>query len=77
MSKVLEGKVVSTKMGNTIVVSVERKTPHPLYRKLLRRSKRFLVETEGKTVELGKVVKIVETKPLSKNKHFKLLEGTK
>lgn len=77
MSKVLEGKVVSTKMSNTIVVSVERKTPHPLYRKLLRRSKRFLVETEGKTVELGKVVKIVETKPLSKNKHFKLLEGTK
>lgn len=77
MSKVLEGKVVSTKMGNTIVVSVERKTPHPLYRKLLRRSKRFLVETEGKTVELGKVVKIVETKPLSKNKHFKLLEGIK
>jgi small subunit ribosomal protein S17 len=73
MAKILTGKVVSNGMTNTIVVEVVRRTPHPLYRKLLKRSKTYKVETNGVNVPLGERVRIVETKPLSKDKHFMLL----
>lgn len=72
MAKTLTGKVISTKMQNTIVVEVSRLLPHPLYKKLLKRSKKYKVDTAGQTVEVGKRVKIVETLPMSKDKHFKL-----
>lgn len=74
MAKILQGKVVSNKMQNTAVVEVIRTSPHPLYRKLLKRSKKFKVETKGATLTIGQIVKIVETKPVSKDKHFALLE---
>lgn len=72
MSKVLQGKVISNKMTNTAIVEVERLVPHALYKKLLRRNKKFKVETFGKNVEVGEIVKIIEVKPISKDKHFAL-----
>ena len=72
MAKVLTGTVVSTAMTNTISVEVTRKVPHPLYRKLLKRSKKFKADTANQTVNLGDIVTIVETKPISKDKHFVL-----
>jgi len=72
MAKVLQGKVIANKMHNTAIIEVVRLVPHPLYRKLLKRSKKFKVETGGRTLEVGAVVKIIETRPLAKDKHFKL-----
>lgn len=74
MNKVLTGKVVTVKMQNTVLVEVVRRTPHKLYGKLLKRSKKYKVDTAGQTVAVGEIVKIVETKPISKDKHFKLQE---
>ena len=74
MAKVLTGKVISVKMQNTAVVETSRRVPHPLYKKLLKKSKHFNVDTAGKTVEVGNEVKIVEIKPVSKTKHFAIKE---
>ncbi len=71
--KIFEGIVVSTKMQNTAVVEITRRTPHPLYKKLIKRSKKFLVDTNGLELALGQKVKIVETKQISKNKYFKVV----
>lgn len=73
MAKVLSGKVIANKMQNTAVVEVTRFVPHKLYKKLLKRSKNFKVDTTGVEVTVGQAVKIVETKPVSKDKHFKIL----
>lgn len=75
MAKVLEGKIVSNKMNRTVVVEVVRRTPHPLYKKLIKRSKKFLADSGEVKYEVGQTVKIVETRPMSKNKHFKVMEG--
>lgn len=79
MAKVLAGKVVSAKMNDTVIVEVVRRTPHPLYKKLVKKSKKFKVDSKGQEVVLGQDVKIVETRPIAKDKHFKLLvkEGAK
>jgi small subunit ribosomal protein S17 len=77
MSKILQGKVISNKMNNTAVVEVERIVPHPLYKKLLKRSKRYKVETKGQKLEIGETVKIVETRPISKDKHFAIFTDEK
>jgi small subunit ribosomal protein S17 len=77
MAKVFTGKVVSTKMQNTVVVEVTRLFPHKLYKKLLKRSKQFKADTAGLDVVVGNRVKIAETKPLSKDKYFKVLEVIK
>ena len=74
MAKILTGKVVSIKMQNTAVVEISRRVPHPLYKKLLKKSKHFNVDTAGKTVEIGNEVRIVETKPVSKTKYFAVKE---
>jgi len=74
MSKVLTGKIISIKMQNTVIVEVIRRTPHKLYGKLLKRSKKIKADTNGHEVTIGKSVKIVETKPISKDKHFKVQE---
>ena len=74
MAKVLTGKVVSLKMQDTAVVEVSRRVPHPLYKKLLKKSKHFNVDLAGKTVEVGNEVKISETKPISKTKYFVIKE---
>lgn len=72
MAKTLNGIVTSVGMKNTAVVEVFRQVPHPLYKKLLKRSKKYKIETEGKELTVGDLVRIVETKPVSKDKYFKL-----
>jgi len=74
MAKVLTGKVISVKMQDTVVVEVSRRVPHPLYKKLLKVGKHFNVATNGKSVELGNEVRIVEVKPISKTKYFAIKE---
>ena len=75
--KAFEGKIVSLKMNKTAVVEIVRRTPHPLYKKLLRRSKRYKADTAGLELVLGQKVKIVETKPMAKGKFFKVMEVIK
>lgn len=75
--KTFNGIVVSQKMDKTAIIEVTRKTPHPLYKKLIKRSKRYLVDTEGKEVTIGAAITIAETRPIAKNKHFKILEKNK
>lgn len=74
MTKQFVGKVVSTSMQKTVVVLVQSQRRHPLYKKLVRRSKRFKVHNEDANVKIGNIVRIEETRPLSKEKHFKVLE---
>ncbi|MGK7310982.1 MAG: 30S ribosomal protein S17, partial [Candidatus Longimicrobiales bacterium M2_2A_002] len=68
------GTVVSAKMDKTIVVAVERRTAHPLYGKQLLRTKKFHVHDENEEAGEGDVVRIVETRPLSKTKRWRLIE---
>ena len=68
------GKIVSDKMVNTVVVAIERKVAHPRYGKLLKRTKRLLVDTNNIEVSVGDKVVIEETKPISKSKNFKIIE---
>lgn len=75
--KIFKGKVVSLKMQNTVVVEVQRKTAHPIYKKLITRTKRYKVDINGQTLNVGDNVQIIETKPISKEKHFKVKEANK
>lgn len=77
MKRSFEGKIVSIKMNKTVVVEITRKTAHPLYRKLLKRSSRIKADTADLTLSLGQKIKITETKPISKNKFFKVTEVLK
>src|SRR6516165_6329851 len=70
--KTLIGEVVSTKMAKTIVVEVHRQKAHPFYKRVVKRSKRFYAHDENSTAKLGDVVKIEETRPLSKLKRWQL-----
>lgn len=72
--KVLSGKIVSTKMKDTVVVQVERYTKHPKYGKFLKRQKKFKVHDAGNKHKEGEVVQIIETRPISKDKRFMVLE---
>jgi len=68
------GQVVSTRMAKTIVVEVSRRVPHPLYRRIVARRKKFYAHDEQGTAQLGDMVRIVESRPLSKLKHWTLAE---
>jgi small subunit ribosomal protein S17 len=68
------GTVVSDKMDKTVVVSVERRFPHPLYGKQMTRSKKFHAHDENNDYHVGDVVRIVETRPLSKLKRWRVAE---
>ena len=70
----LVGEVVSTKMSKTIVVKVNRKFPHKTYKKLITRSKKYYVHDFNESCGLGDVVKIIESKPLSKLKRWRVLD---
>ncbi len=72
--KIKTGIVVSDKMKKTIVVKVERKTHHPIYEKTLRKYKKFKVHDESNSAKIGDQVRIIETRPLSKEKRWRLLE---
>jgi small subunit ribosomal protein S17 len=68
------GQVVSTKMQKTIVVEVSRRVPHPLYKRIIGKRKRFYAHDEEGSAKTGDVVRIVECRPLSKLKRWKLAE---
>lgn len=72
--KVFDGIIVSVRLNRTAVVEVSRRTPHPLYRKLIRRSKKYKVDTTGFEPEIGSVARITETRPISKEKYFKITQ---
>jgi len=72
--KVQVGKVVSDKMDKTIVVSVETYKTHPLYGKRIKYTKKFKAHDENNQAKVGDVVKIMETRPLSKDKRWRLVE---
>lgn len=74
LNKVRIGVVTSDKMDKTIAVLIERKLKHPIYGKFVKRSKKFLVHDEKNECKIGDMVKITETRPLSKNKSWRLLE---
>lgn len=72
--KVREGIVVSDKMEKSIVVLVERKMKHPIYGKFLKRSTKFMAHDEKNDCHIGDRVRIMETRPLSKNMCWRLVE---
>jgi len=70
MTKILQGKVISNKMNSTAIVEVSRRVPHRLYGKIIKTSKKYKVATLGQKLEVGQIVKIAETRPVAKDKHF-------
>ena len=68
------GLVVSDKMEKTVVVAIERRVPHPIYGKMITRTKRLKVHDEENSAKTGDTVRIVETRPLSKDKRWRLVE---
>ena len=72
--KVRIGRVVSDKMDKTIVVAVEDFVSHPLYKKRVKRTKKFKAHDELNTCQIGDKVRIMETRPLSKDKRWRLTE---
>lgn len=72
LRKSRQGTVVSDKMNKTVVVAVVRQVRHPIYGKSIRKTKRYYVHDETETCGIGDIVKIVETRPLSKLKNWKV-----
>lgn len=68
------GQVVSTRMQKTIVVEVTRRVPHPLYKRIVTRRKKFYAHDEEQTARPGDIVRIIESRPLSKLKRWNLAE---
>jgi small subunit ribosomal protein S17 len=68
------GEVVSAKMQKTIVVEVSRRVPHPVYKRIIGKRKKFYAHDEEGTAKPGDVVRIVESRPLSKLKRWRLVE---
>jgi len=73
-SKVKEGLVVSDKMDKTVVVAVETRRIHPLYKKAIRVTKKYKAHDENNACKIGDTVKIIETRPLSKEKRWRVIE---
>ncbi len=71
--RILTGTVVSDKSDKTIVVLVERKVKHPLYGKIIRRSKKYHAHDENNVIKEGQIVRIEECAPISKNKTWRLV----
>lgn len=68
------GMVVSNKMDKTIAVSIERRIQHPIYGKFVKRSKKFIAHDENNECSIGDTVRIMETRPLSRRKRWRLVE---
>ena len=68
------GQVVSTKMSKTIVVEVSRRVPHPLYKRIVGKRKKFYAHDEEGKAKMGDVVRIVECRPMSKLKRWRLMD---
>lgn len=72
--RILQGTVVSDKNEKTVVVEVERRYTHPLYKKVVRRSKKYHAHDESNAVKVGERVRIQETAPISKNKRWAVMQ---
>ena len=72
--KLVKGKVMSNKMDKTLVVQIERTLPHPRYGKVITRAKRVYAHTDTDAHQIGDVVTIMETRPLSKTKRWRVVE---
>ena len=72
--RILEGVVVSDKMDKTIVVRVERRVQHPIYKKFIRRSKKYAAHDEANRCKIGDLVRIEECRPISKRKTWLVVE---
>ncbi|MHB1297895.1 MAG: 30S ribosomal protein S17 [Gemmatimonadaceae bacterium] len=72
--KTRQGLVVSDKMDKTVVVAIERRVPHPIYGKMVTRTRKLKAHDEANSAKTGDTVRIVETRPLSKDKRWRLLE---
>lgn len=68
------GKVTSNKMDKSITVAIERKVPHPIYRKYFKRTTKLMAHDEKREAGIGDTVKIMETRPLSKLKRWRLVQ---
>ena len=74
LRKTRVGKVVSNKMDKTIVVAIEDHVKHPLYKKIVKRTYKLKAHDEKKECNIGDTVKVMETRPLSKDKRWRLVE---
>ena len=72
--KTFIGKVVSNKMAKTVVVEIERLVKHPIYSKIIKRSSKLKADTNSMDVPMGVFVKIEQTRPISRDKYFKVIE---
>ncbi|MGA2668570.1 MAG: 30S ribosomal protein S17 [Ignavibacteria bacterium] len=72
--KVRIGKVVSNKMNKSITVAIERKLMHPIYKKYFKKTTKFMAHDEKNEASIGDIVKIMETRPLSTRKKWRLVE---
>ncbi len=68
------GKVISNKMEKSVLVSIERLVPHPIYKKYFKRTTQLMAHDEKNEAQIGDIVKIMETRPLSKSKRWRLVE---
>lgn len=68
------GRVVSNKMDRSIVVEVQRRIKHPIYGKFVKKSNKFMAHDDKNDCQIGDTVKIMETRPLSKNKRWRMVE---
>jgi small subunit ribosomal protein S17 len=74
LRKIRVGRVVSNKMDKSITVAVERKVKHPLYGKFMKKTSKLMAHDENNDCGIGDTVKVMETRPLSKNKRWRLIE---
>jgi len=74
LRKTRVGKVTSNKMDKTIVVAIEDHVKHPLYKKIVKRTYKLKAHDEENTCNIGDTVKVMETRPLSKDKRWRLVE---
>jgi small subunit ribosomal protein S17 len=68
------GVVISNKMDKTITIAIERKIPHPMYKKYFKKTTKLMAHDEKRECNIGDKVKVMETRPLSKNKRWRLVE---
>lgn len=74
MSKILTGKIIKTNMQKTVVVAIQSRRPHPIYKKLVKKTTKIKADVGDLELKVGDVVKMQEVRPISKGKHFKVVE---
>lgn len=77
MPKILTGKVVSNRMQQTVVINITKTRVHPIYKKRIKQDKKIKAHSANFDVKIGDIVRIIQTRPLSRDKHFKILEVVK